>query len=94
MAHVEPPPPSTDGPVHGQRNLAYGLAAVCLLAPFVALLWVTSYAKAEPRLWGFPFFYWYQFLWVPVASLLTYVAYRLVRGTARTRARLTDRSEQ
>lgn len=54
------------------------MVAVCLAAPFAALLWVGSYAKAEPRLWGFPFFYWYQFLWVFVTAGLTYVAYLVV----------------
>jgi membrane protein implicated in regulation of membrane protease activity len=86
--------PAEDGPVHRQRGPAYAAAAVLLLAPFVALLWVSSYAKDDPRLWGFPFFYWYQFLWVFLASLLTYTAYRLVRATERTRGRLTDRSER
>ena len=42
-----------------------------LLIPFIALLWVPFYAKSEPALWGFPFFYWYQFIWVPVSALLT-----------------------
>jgi len=41
---------------------------VLILAPIVALLWVGSYAKATPKLWGFPFFYWYQFLWVFLAA--------------------------
>ncbi|MCW2572790.1 MAG: hypothetical protein JWO88_2848 [Frankiales bacterium] len=85
---------SADGPVHRQRGPAYIVAGILLLAPFVALLWVSSYAKDDPRLWGFPFFYWYQFLWVFLASLFTYTAYRLVRATERTRARLTDRSER
>jgi hypothetical protein len=93
-ARPDPVPPSEDGPVHRQRGPAYAAAAVCLLAPFVALLWVSSYAKDEPRLWGFPFFYWYQLLWVFIASGLTYTAYRLVRATERSRGRLTDRSER
>ncbi|MDT7546266.1 MAG: hypothetical protein QOE99_2376 [Actinomycetota bacterium] len=93
-ARPEPMAPSADGPVHRQRGPAYAVAAVLLLAPFVALLWVSSYAKDDPRLWGFPFFYWYQFLWVFLASILTYTAYRLVRWTERTRGRLTDRSER
>ena len=86
--------PATDGPAHRHRGPAFVVAGVLLLAPFVALLWVSSYAKDEPRLWGFPFFYWYQFAWVLGASLLTYVAYRLVRGTERERARLSDRGER
>lgn len=86
--------PAEDGPVHRQRGAANVLAAVLLLAPFVALLWVSSYARVSPRLAGFPFFYWYQFLWVFLASAFTYVAYRLVRGTERTRARLPERTGQ
>ncbi len=54
------------------------VAAVLLAIPVVALLWVSSYAKVEPRLWGFPFFIWYQFLWVFLCSALTYTAYRIV----------------
>jgi hypothetical protein len=54
------------------------VAAVFLVAPFVGLLWVSSYAKRGPELWGFPFFYWYQFLWVFLAAGLTYSAYRLL----------------
>jgi hypothetical protein len=41
-----------------------------LLIPFVALLWVPFYNAVEPTLWGIPFFYWYQFLWVILTSLL------------------------
>jgi hypothetical protein len=41
-----------------------------LLVPFVALLWVPFYNSIEPVLWGIPFFYWYQFLWVFLTSAL------------------------
>ena len=50
-----------------------------LLLPFIALLWVSSYAGASPALGGVPFFYWYQFLWVPIAAILTAVVYRATR---------------
>jgi hypothetical protein len=46
-----------------------------LLLPFIGLLWPPFYAKDAPRLAGFPFFYWYQFLWVVIAALLTGVVY-------------------
>ncbi len=32
---------------------------------------------------GFPFFFWYQFLWVFLCSGLTYTAYRLTLAAAR-----------
>ena len=50
-----------------------------LLAPFVGLLWVPFYNRATPKLFGFPFFYWYQFIWVPVTALLTLLVYAATR---------------
>jgi membrane protein implicated in regulation of membrane protease activity len=54
------------------------LAGVLLVIPIIALMWVGSYAKATPTFAGFPFFIWYQFLWVFLCSAMTYGAYRLV----------------
>ena len=31
-----------------------------------------------PKLGGFPFFFWYQFLWVFICAGCTYAAHRLV----------------
>lgn len=59
-----------------------GLAGVCLLAPFVALLWVPFYAGGTPTLFGAPFFYWYQFLWALLTPALMGVAYTLLRRRA------------
>ncbi|MEU6097431.1 DUF3311 domain-containing protein [Streptomyces sp. NPDC047079] len=60
--------------------------ALCLVAPFVAMLWVGSYAKTDPTLIGIPFFYWYQMLWVLISTALTMVAYQLWRRDQRARA--------
>ena len=68
------------------RRMPTGLIVVvgALLAlPVVALMWVSSYAKPTPELWGFPFFYWYQLLWVFIASGCTYLAYVLVHNARR-----------
>jgi len=46
-----------------------------LLIPIVGLLTTPIYAKPDPELFGFPFFYWYQFAWVFVAAGLTIVVY-------------------
>jgi hypothetical protein len=48
-------------------------------------MWVSTYARDEPRLFGFPFFYWYQFVWVFLCAITTSVAYRLLRGFERRR---------
>jgi uncharacterized membrane protein len=55
------------------------LAYLILLVPFIALLYVPSYNATEPYLWGFPFFYWYQLLWVPITVLLIWFVYRMNR---------------
>lgn len=48
-----------------------------LVIPFIALLWVPFYNSVEPQLWGIPFFYWYQFLWVFLTSGLIVLVRRL-----------------
>ncbi|MDP9150439.1 MAG: DUF3311 domain-containing protein [Myxococcota bacterium] len=50
-----------------------------LAAPFVGLLCVPFYNSLGPRLGGIPFFYWYQFLWIGISSLLTAVVYFVTR---------------
>ena len=47
-----------------------------LLLPYLALCFPALYARTTPTLWGVPFFYWYQFAWVLIASGLIFIAYR------------------
>lgn len=47
-----------------------------LLIPFLGLLYVPYYNRADPALWGFPFFYWFQLLWVPITVVLIWLVYR------------------
>jgi hypothetical protein len=47
-----------------------------LVLPFVGLLWLPFYNQEGPALFGFPFFYWYQLLWVPATALLIWIVYR------------------
>jgi len=58
------------------RRRWYGL----LLLPYIFLLWVPLYARESPELFGFPFFYWYQFLWIVLSALLTGLVYRKTRA--------------
>lgn len=53
-------------------------AGVCVAIPIVALMWVGSYAREDPKLGPFPFFFWYQFLWVFLTAGFVVAAYRLV----------------
>ncbi|MFJ8043018.1 DUF3311 domain-containing protein [Kitasatospora sp. NPDC096147] len=61
------------------------IAGICLLLPVVAMLWVSSYAKATPELGGMPFFYWYQLAWVPLSAVFTVGAYLLLRRDEQAR---------
>jgi Protein of unknown function (DUF3311) len=47
-----------------------------LIVPFIGLLWVPFYNHTDPQLWGFPFFYWYQFVWVIISSGITWFVYQ------------------
>ena len=51
--------------------------ALLLALPFIALLSVPLYNRIEPSIWGIPFFYWYQFLWVILTSLIILVVHAL-----------------
>jgi putative solute:sodium symporter small subunit len=53
------------------RRLLY----VLLVLPFVATLVPPFYARPLPALFGFPFFYWYQVVWVILAALLVWTVY-------------------
>jgi hypothetical protein len=62
------------------HNARWTLICV-LLAPAVVLpLLVGIYDRNDPELWGFPFYYWFQFALIPVAAVLTTIAYRLSKA--------------
>ena len=48
-----------------------GLFAV----PYGPVLWVALYNRAQPALFGIPFFYWFQFVWIIVTAIITAGAY-------------------
>ncbi len=56
-----------------------GWLQVLLLAiPCVAVLIVPFFNRVEPELWGIPFFYWWQMLWVPLSGVFVALVYRTV----------------
>ncbi|MDN3357022.1 DUF3311 domain-containing protein [Actinomadura sp. DC4] len=59
------------------------VVAVLLIAPFAVYLAVPSYARVKPRLAGFPFFYWWQLVWVILTALFIGIAYLLTRRGGR-----------
>jgi hypothetical protein len=51
-----------------------------LALPYFGLCFPNLYARAKPALFGFPFFYWYQFAWVILTSILLYIVYRQLKS--------------
>lgn len=60
-------------PTRFQRTLVYLLFAIVA----IDALWVPLYNRLDPHLFGIPFFYWFQFLWIVVAAIATGLAYKL-----------------
>ena len=54
-------------------------ARLLLLAPFIAMLWVSSYNRSEPMVAGIPFFYWYQLAWVIIGAVIIGIVYLVER---------------
>jgi hypothetical protein len=47
-----------------------------LMLPALVSLCVPFYNVMEPRLFGFPFFYWLLLVLIPISSLLTFIVYK------------------
>ncbi len=75
MTHSRPP---------RTRTGAWALVGILLLIAILGTLIVPIYARSSPKLGSFPFFYWYQLLWVPVVALLTTICYLVTTRAARS----------
>ncbi len=84
MSHL---PPADDGDPRWRLSPTKILVAVILLVAIVVPLLVGTYARVEPRLFGFPFFYWYQLLWVFLAAGLCGLSYLLLKREREAYAR-------
>jgi uncharacterized membrane protein len=62
------------------RNARWTLICVLLAPAAVLPLLVGIYDRNDPELWGFPFYYWFQFALIPLAAVLTTIAYRLAQA--------------
>lgn len=78
MTDPRPAPPARTS----SRGL-WTLICVLLTPPVVLPLLVGLYAKTDPTLLGFPFYFWAQMLMIPMAVVLTVVAYYLAKEAER-----------
>lgn len=71
-----------DGPANDRRSQEQHSKRwwyLLLLLPFIGLLFPPLYAFDEPRLFGMPFFYWYQFAWLFISAGVVSIVYRATR---------------
>jgi hypothetical protein len=61
------------------RRRRWRPAVLLLLLPLVGTLVPEFYNQVHPSIGGMPFFYWYQFVWIPVSVACTWIAYRATR---------------
>jgi len=67
-------PSARDPRSHAHPALRWSNWNLLLLVPLVMLI-TPVFNRDEPRLLGFPFFYWYQFLWVPIGVICVAIVY-------------------
>jgi hypothetical protein len=67
----------------GRSTAAWAVAAVLLAIGVAGPLVVPLYARTGPHLGAFPFFYWYQLVWIPLVAILSFLAYLLTRRASR-----------
>ena len=68
---------SQDSPAKRPSPGLWTLIVVILLPAVVLPLWVPLYDKTDPTLFGFPFFFWFQFALILLSAVLTSAAYGL-----------------
>ena len=81
LPHQEPEP-KTPLPLITPARV---IAAVCVIVPFIAVLWIPLYDKRKPEVAGFPFFFWWQLVWVLITASLMGLAYFVVSREDRVR---------
>jgi hypothetical protein len=79
LPHIEPGARTAGSDERWRISPTKWLVGAILTIGIVVPLLVGTYARAEPRLFGFPFFYWYQLLWVFLAAGLCGLAFWLLK---------------
>jgi len=79
MSGTAPPPPGREHrAADGAPMLKMNAWNLLLLIPLLMLV-TPVFNSDSPRLFGLPFFYWYQFLWVPIVVVCVGTVYLKTR---------------
>ena len=69
----------SEAPTRGPaRPMPYVFAGILLAVAIIAPLVVPLYARIDPKLFGMPFFYWYQILSVFIEAFILWITYLIV----------------
>jgi hypothetical protein len=63
----------------GKSPAIWGTVTVLLVVAILGTLLVPIYARTLPELDHFPFFYWFQLIWVPTTAALCWICYLLLK---------------
>lgn len=66
----------TDASSPGPSRRRASPLRILFLVIFIATLAVPFFNRTTPTLFGFPFFYWYQMVWVPIGSFFIFLVFR------------------
>lgn len=73
----DPGPPAVPPPARG--NIRFSPWNLLLLLPLV-ILFTPIYNRVEPKLFGIPFFYWFQLAFIAVGVTATSIVFLATRG--------------
>ena len=76
---TDPRPPRAGTSTRGRWTLICVLLAPAVIVPLL----VPLYAREDPNLFGFPFYFWFQLALIPAAVVLTLIAFFLAKGADR-----------
>lgn len=69
----------------GKNDLRFSPWNLLLLVPLLMLI-TALYNKDAPRLFGMPFFYWFQFVFVFIGVACVWIVYVMTKHNGRPRA--------
>ena len=75
MSHRTPGGADPRGRLTPTKIVVSGILLVAIVVPLL----VSTYDKRDPELLGFPFFYWYQLVWVFICAGLCGLSFWLLK---------------
>jgi hypothetical protein len=75
MSHNIQGGPDPRGRLTPTKIIVSGILLVTIVVPLL----VSTYDRRDPELLGFPFFYWYQLIWVFICAALCGLSFLLLK---------------